>query len=159
MNETSSRSHCIVNMYVTKVKNNNNKLIITKSSIKFIDLAGSERVGKTGKEGTHAIKKEISGFEGVMINWDLFSLGLHFENTLKFTDKKKARIQSCSQFPSVLSTTMFDAIDGNTYLYAIICISPSSFNGTETKFTLEYAKKMSLIKIKPIKSKEYDCKK
>lgn len=64
MNAASSRTHCLmwIKLY-TKLDDNQ----VHVNSMKFIDLAGSERVGKTGAEK----KMDKLYLEAIMINYSL----------------------------------------------------------------------------------------
>lgn len=71
MNETSSRSHCIASVFLTKKVTVEGKLHMQKSMLQFVDLAGSERTDKTGLEGQQEIRREMHGIESMAINWEL----------------------------------------------------------------------------------------
>lgn len=65
LNERSSRSHCLVSLYLSH-KSINSKL--TERQFLFVDLGGSERIQKSGVTGSHAN-------EAMAINSSLTTLG------------------------------------------------------------------------------------
>ena len=76
MNDSSSRSHCVTTLFLSKIlEDENGKKFVSQAMMQFVDLSGSERTVKTGLEGTEQIKGTITGMEGIMINIDLWALG------------------------------------------------------------------------------------
>lgn len=69
MNEESSRSHAVFSLSVQMYHvNANNEKVMTNGKINFVDLAGSENIGKSG-----AINKRAC--EAGKINQSLLSIG------------------------------------------------------------------------------------
>ena len=77
MNDSSSRSHCITSLFLSKILvDESGKKFVSQAMMQFVDLSGSERTIKTGLSGTEQIKGTVQGMEGIMINIDLWALGV-----------------------------------------------------------------------------------
>ena len=75
MNDSSSRSHCLTTLLLTKILvDDAGKKYVSQSMMQFVDLSGSERTSKTELSGQE-ITGTIPGWEGIMINLDLWALG------------------------------------------------------------------------------------
>ena len=62
MNDTSSRSHCVARLNLSKVSISDGVKKVSKSAFTFVDLSGSERLEKTGMEA----KSSVASFEGTI---------------------------------------------------------------------------------------------
>ncbi|KAI8879235.1 kinesin-domain-containing protein [Backusella circina FSU 941] len=119
-NETSSRSHAILNLSLYE-----NKKVVGK--LNFIDLAGSERASDRGNDS-----KKTRMMEGAEINKSLLAL--------------KECIRALTQdnkFPpfrtSKLTLVLRDSFIGNSRTCMIATISPNLSNSEHTLNTLRYA--------------------
>jgi len=135
MNRMSSRSHCI---FTLTVKSEEESGEIVTASINLIDLAGSERVNKTGVFGTRLeeLKK---------INKSLSALG----------DVISALSQNQKFVPynnSVLTTLLKESLGGNSKTIMIATISPAMENYAETLSTLRYAARVKKIRTTAIRN-------
>ena len=133
MNDESSRSHLIFAIIIESTNRRNGKKQIGKLS--FIDLAGSESSKKTGtdKEGQQ---------EANAINQSLSALGnviSALAEGAKFIRYKE----------NILTKLMQDSLGGNAKTLMFVNCSPSVYNDTETKNSLEYAKRVKEIKNNP----------
>merc|ERR1719189_334964 len=129
MNRMSSRSHCIFTLNVQQWIKENNEVVT--ACINLIDLAGSERVNKTGVFGTRLeeLKK---------INKSLSALG----------DVISALSQNQKFVPynnSVLTTLLKESLGGNSKTIMIATISPTMENFQESLSTLRYAARVKKI--------------
>ena len=136
MNKISSRSHCIFTLYMNQY---NNDGAVTASKINLIDLAGSERVNKTGVIGQRMeeLKK---------INKSLSALG----------DVIAALADHAKFVPynnSVLTTLLSESLGGNSKTIMMAAISPADDNFDETLSTLRYAERVKKIKQSAKKNK------
>lgn len=98
-------------------------------------MAGSERVNKTGNQGS-------SFYEGVNINKGLLSLG----------QVMTALSTNSSHIPyrqSVITTILQDSLNKKNYVTLIACISSNSEDLAETLQTLEFANRVKKLKNKP----------
>jgi kinesin family protein 5 len=133
MNATSSRSHSI---FIVTIEQKDLDTEITKlGKLYMVDLAGSEKVSKTGTTG-QTLK------EGSSINKSLTTLGIVMNCLV--TNAKHIPYRD-SQLTNLLS----DALGGNSNTAMIINCSPSSFNASETFSTLEFGQRAKMVRLKP----------
>lgn len=136
-----ARSHCcfFINIQQRKVEEIGSGADAIKretnlsAKINLIDLAGSERAGKTGATGDR-LK------EGAAINQSLSALG-QVINML--AEGKKGHIPYRN---SKLTRVLQPALGGNARTVMIAAISPADYNYEETLSTLQYASRASQIK-------------
>lgn len=149
MNSDSSRSHSIFTIHLERSDVNKNeqdnsnnkketkqKTKIRVAKLNLIDLAGSERQGKTGASGAR-LK------EATKINLSLSALG----NVISALVDGK-----CSHVPfrdSKLTRLLQNSLGGNTKTIMLACLSPADNNSDETMSTLRYASRAKSIKNKP----------
>uniref|UniRef100_A0A5S6QWW8 Kinesin-like protein n=1 Tax=Trichuris muris TaxID=70415 RepID=A0A5S6QWW8_TRIMR len=138
MNATSSRSHAIFTIYMTKICRNENANCY-KAKLNLVDLAGSERLKKTQAEG-----KRMK--EGIKINEGLLALG-NVISALTETTKSRVHIPYRD---SKLTRLLQDSLGGNSVTVMIACVSPADTNHDETMNTLRYAERAKKIKNKPL---------
>ena len=138
MNSESSRSHsvCIVTIGQT------DKLTGSKkgSKLTLTDLAGSEKVQKTGAEGDRLN-------EAKSINKSLSALG----NVINALSSKQKHVPYRD---SKLTRLLSDSLGGNSKTSLIITASPMSYNADETLSTLRFGARAKLIKNKPAVNSE-----
>eukprot|EP01059_Diplonema_ambulator_P034911 TRINITY_DN8059_c0_g1_i1.p1 TRINITY_DN8059_c0_g1~~TRINITY_DN8059_c0_g1_i1.p1 ORF type:complete len:736 (+),score=159.08 TRINITY_DN8059_c0_g1_i1:312-2210(+) len=140
VNETSSRSHTLVSMYVTQVYHVNGDTK-TVGRLNLVDLAGSERVEKTGAEGDRLKEAQT-------INLSLTLLG----NVInRLTDGKSLHIPYRD---SKLTRILQDSFGGNSRTTLFCNCSPSPCSQSETLSTLLFANRAKQIKNKPRINKE-----
>ena len=113
------------------------------STLNLIDLAGSERVSKTGAQG-------IRLKEGSMINKSLLTLGTVIyklseggRGHIPFRDSKLTRLLSSS-------------LGGNAKTAVVCTVSLASRNADETKSTLDFASRAKKVVNKAIKNEVTD---
>ena len=143
MNADSSRSHSIFSIHLERSDfelgnklQKDRKAKIRVAKLNLIDLAGSERQGKTGASGIRL--KEAS-----KINLSLSALG----NVISaLVDGKSSHIPFRD---SKLTRLLQDSLGGNTKTIMLACLSPADNNAEETLSTLRYANRAKSIKNKP----------
>ena len=140
INEASSRSHSIFS--ITFSQTNNRDYSTKTGQLHLIDLAGSEKVSKSGAAG-----KRLE--EAKNINKSLTTLGLVIYS---LTDGKSAHIPYRD---SKLTRILQDSLGGNSKTALIITCSPSSFNESETISTLRFGMRANSIKNTPKINREY----
>ena len=139
-NETSSRSHAILNIMVSyKDKNINENKEIKYAKLNLIDLAGSERASVTKNKGLRLI-------EGANINKSLLTLG-NCINALSEKNEKGNKIYIPYR-DSKLTRLLKDSLGGNSRTIMIANISPFIYNFDDTYNTLKYAERAKCIKTK-----------
>eukprot|EP01065_Artemidia_motanka_P009039 TRINITY_DN14609_c0_g1_i1.p1 TRINITY_DN14609_c0_g1~~TRINITY_DN14609_c0_g1_i1.p1 ORF type:complete len:792 (+),score=327.75 TRINITY_DN14609_c0_g1_i1:63-2378(+) len=140
MNDTSSRSHTIITLWVTQISHiqDDTKTI---GRLNLVDLAGSERVEKTGAEGDRLKEAQT-------INLSLTLLG---NVIMKLTDGKSLHIPYRD---SKLTRILQDSFGGNSRTTLLCNCSPSTLHQQETVSTLGFANRAKQIKNKPRVNKE-----
>jgi len=131
MNEYSSRSHLIMTVDVATIDKLSNKR--TQAALHMIDLAGSERVGRSGVQG-QALK------EAQFINQSLAALG----NTLSALGRKDNHVPYRD---SKLTHALADALGGNSKVLMFCNVSPSSDNVLETLSSLSFATRTRAVEL------------
>lgn len=156
MNATSSRSHCVVTVAMTR------RGVVSKCCL--VDLAGSERLKKSlgfnmgGGGGTSSY--DVSPFsskqngkseeavvmerarEGININGGLLALG----NVIVALCERRPHIPFRS---SKLTRLLQPVLTGNCRTAMVACVSPESSSFEETLNTLKYADRAKSIKTDP----------
>ena len=137
-NETSSRSHAILQVSIEyKEKNSGIDFQIKFSKLSLIDLAGSERAAATNNKGIRLI-------EGANINRSLLTLG-NCINALCDANLKGKKIHIPYR-DSKLTRLLKDSLGGNARTVMIANISPSINTFDDTYNTLKYANRAKNIK-------------
>ena len=133
MNEKSSRSHSIVQFYLSQTHDppQPDKRDI-ECVVTIVDLAGSERQSKTDAAGQQFT-------ESKNINTSLLMLGRALNS---FSDGNKHHVPLRE---SKLTRLLSESFGGNARTWMLACISPSSYNYSESMSTLEYAQNAKAI--------------
>ena len=138
INEYSSRSHTIFQLYLeTSIQDNEKNAIRNKYSLlNLVDLAGSERINKEERNNnynneTGYINKSLFALSNV-IN----KLSENKNNYIPYRDSKLTRLLSV-------------ALGGGSLVTIICNISPSANNFFQTVSTLRFANRAKNIKLKP----------
>ncbi|CAM9504335.1 unnamed protein product [Chrysoparadoxa australica] len=131
MNEHSSRSHLKLSVHITST--NLHTDAITRGNLHLIDLAGSERVGKSGAEG-QVLKEALN------INKSLSSLG----------DVIAARANKAGHVPfrnSTLTYLLQDSLSADSKTLMFVCISPVIYNADESSCSLNFASRVRTVEL------------
>lgn len=149
MNETSSRSHAVFTVIVSRMGSCADHQLTQKrhdpttnmtgekvSRISLVDLAGSERQAATGATGAR-LK------EGANINKSLTTLGKVIAALAQQSDARK-RKEHVPYRDSVLTWLLKESLGGNSKTAMIATISPADYE--ETLSTLRYADAAKRIK-------------
>eukprot|EP01083_Nonionella_stella_P019633 54533_1 len=140
MNKTSSRSHFIITFYLKLRKTPQAGGHKLSAKVNFIDLAGSEKVKKTGASGQRL--KEAQS-----INAGLSTLSRVIEALAK-------KRQSIPFRDNALTWILKDSLAGNTKTTLVITCSPHQFNKEETITTCRFGSRCKLIKTHVSSNKE-----
>eukprot|EP01059_Diplonema_ambulator_P002994 TRINITY_DN1264_c0_g1_i1.p1 TRINITY_DN1264_c0_g1~~TRINITY_DN1264_c0_g1_i1.p1 ORF type:complete len:927 (+),score=425.52 TRINITY_DN1264_c0_g1_i1:379-2781(+) len=125
MNDQSSRSHAM--FQITMEMQTNTQNAFSTATIRFVDLAGSENLKKSGSDGARM-------HESIHINTSLLSLRRVIDQLLEGKAMPAYR-------DSKLTRLLSDCLGGNSKTWFLACVSPSVVNLEETKNTLRYAAK------------------
>ena len=138
-NETSSRSHAILQVSIEyKEKNSGIDYEIKYSKLSLVDLAGSERASATQNRGIRLI-------EGANINRSLLTLG-NCINALCDAAAKGIKKPYVPYRDSKLTRLLKDSLGGNARTVMIANVSPSINAFDDTYNTLKYANRAKNIK-------------
>lgn len=144
MNLSSSRSHAIFTISVKQIEYSDiltgKVLNVKKSTLRLIDLAGSERQSTTG-----AVGQRLK--EGSTINKSLTCLGRVINALAKANTSQVSEKPEKSLIPyrdSTLTWILKESLGGNSKTAMIACISPCDYE--ETLSTLWYASNAKKIK-------------
>ncbi|KAK7200252.1 kinesin [Novymonas esmeraldas] len=127
MNETSSRSHAIMQIALSQEFESVEKKDL-ECVVSLVDLAGSERQAKTESSGQQFE-------EAKKINHSLLMLGRALNS---FSDRKGGDA-FISLRESKLTRLLSESFGGNSKTWMLATVSPTAFNLTETISTLDYA--------------------
>ncbi|GAX80690.1 hypothetical protein CEUSTIGMA_g8125.t1 [Chlamydomonas eustigma] len=123
MNEHSSRSHLVLSVYITAVAKAGGTTF--KGKLHLIDLAGSERLSKTGAQGDRL--KEAQN-----INKSLSALG----DVIQALQQREKHIPYRN---SKLTRLLEDSLGSSSKCVMVVNVSPATENVPETKCSLEFA--------------------
>ena len=142
MNAQSSRSHAIFTLTLEQRSGGGERRV---SKFHLLDLAGSERVKRTGAQG-------MRFKEGVAINTSLLALG----NVISALSEESSRVKKAGS-PSLhvpyrdskLTRLLQDSLGGNSKTCMIACVSSAEENLEESLNTLRYAARARAIRNAP----------
>jgi kinesin family protein C2/C3 len=123
MNAHSSRSHLILSVSIKSTNKFTGEKLSSK--LQLIDLAGSERVGKTDATGDRL--KEAQA-----INKSLSALG----NVIQARANNKGHVPYRD---SKLTYLLQDSLEGNSKVLMFVNVSPVAYNASETLCSLNFA--------------------
>ena len=143
MNKGSSRSHSL--FCVTIFQRNTITGSTQCGKLYFVDLAGSEKMSKTGIEGGMGLK------EAQNINKSLMTLGMVIN----------ALTEGASHIPyrdSKLTRVLQESLGGNSQTTLIVTCSPNISNASESLSTLRFGQRAKLIKNKVVANTQKSAK-
>ena len=130
-NEESSRSHLIFTMIFTVLDKSG---VCRKSKLNICDLAGSERLGKSGSVGstlkeTQYINKSLSALSNVI-------------------EKLQQKSQHVPFRESKLTYLLRDSLTGDSKTLAFVCCNPLADHFNESNCSLRFGNKLSKVELK-----------
>jgi len=139
-NETSSRSHAVLQVHVTQSPRT---AALTEQrtmgTLSIIDLAGSERAAATSNMGQRMV-------EGANINKSLLALG----NCINALCESGGAVRHVPYRNSKLTRLLKFSLGGNCKTVMIVCVAPTSNHFDDTHNTLVYAERATKIKTKVV---------
>jgi kinesin family protein 5 len=132
MNDDSSRSHAVV--LIELIQKDLERGGSKSGKLYMVDLAGSEKVSKTGAAGETLE-------EAKNINKSLSALGLVIMNLTEGNSRAHIPYRD-----SKLTRILQESLGGNARTTIIICCSPSSYNEQESLSSLYFGKRAKKIK-------------
>ncbi|NXO13361.1 KIF9 protein, partial [Oriolus oriolus] len=142
LNKNSSRSHCIFTLYIECRSRDYTNLKCLKSKINLIDLAGSERLSKTGSEGQVRI-------EASYINKSLSFLE---QLVIALADPKREHIPFRQ---SKLTHVLKDSLGGNCNTVLVTNIYGEAAHVEETLSSLRFATRMNWVTAEPVPNEPF----
>ena len=145
-NAESSRSHLLFTIHFN-VSSDSNKDLVRNGCLHIIDLAGSERVDKSGSVGDRLT-------EAKHINTSLFVLSLVIEKLqeeqkLQKKSNSKQKKKPCIPYShSKLTYLLRNSLGGDSKTLAIVCCSPSQDHFHESHNSIRFAAKASKVELK-----------
>ncbi|KEP54959.1 kinesin motor domain protein [Rhizoctonia solani 123E] len=137
-NQTSSRSHAVLQINVTQSpRTASTTECQTSATLSIIDLAGSERASATRNMGERML-------EGANINKSLLALG----NCINALCATGGRTRHVPYRNSKLTRLLKFSLGGNCRTVMIVCVAPTSAHYEDTQNTLKYANRAKEIKTK-----------
>ncbi|XP_013225759.2 kinesin-like protein KIF9 isoform X1 [Columba livia] len=143
LNKNSSRSHCIFTIYIESRFRAFSDVKCVTSKINLIDLAGSERLSKTGSEG-QVLK------EAAYINKSLLFLE---QIVIALADPKRDHVPFRQ---SKLTHVLKDSLGGNCNTVLVANICGEAVHVEETLSSLRFATRMKWITTAPVINKTYN---
>jgi len=139
-NETSSRSHAVLQVHVTRSPRTADVTEErTIATLSIIDLAGSERAAATTNMGQRMV-------EGANINKSLLALG----NCINSLCESGGAVRHVPYRNSKLTRLLKFSLGGNCKTVMIVCVAPTSQHFDDTHNTLIYAERATRIKTKVV---------
>ncbi|XP_070835582.1 kinesin-like protein KIF6 [Chaetodon trifascialis] len=141
MNQASTRSHCIFTVHLCRSEPGSATL--RRSKLHLVDLAGSDRVSKTGLNGQ------------LLTEAKYINLSLHYLEQVIIALSEKSR----SHIPyrnSMLTSVLRDSLGGNCMTTMIATMSADKRNLDESISTCRFAQRVGLIKNEAILNEELD---
>ena len=152
INEYSSRSHCIFQIYLEQFQLNG-KGEVNKSffsCLNLVDLAGSERINERENKKVHI---DETGY----INKSLFML----TNVINKLAENSSSINKKIYIPyrdSKLTRLLSQSLGGNSLTTIICTISPASMNYYQTLSTLRFATRAKSVRLQASTNEYFDDK-
>ena len=148
MNDSSSRSHCIVSLRLWKYEKSSQNVSISR--FQFCDLAGSERMHKTYADGA-TYKKPNGGWnldviQGMSTNFSLMELSRCLQDISMV--RKAKRDFNFRAYVTDLPFLLSDTIVGNALTACFVCISQAISNKAESRAAMDFGKRFSSLSIK-----------
>ncbi|XP_075963096.1 kinesin-like protein KIF6 [Anarhichas minor] len=141
MNQASTRSHCIFTVHVCSREPGSATL--RRSKLHLVDLAGSDRVSKTGLNGQ------------LLTEAKYINLSLHYleQVIIALSEKNRSHIPYRN---SMLTSVLRDSLRGNCMTTMIATIAVDKRNLDESISTCRFAQRVALIKNEAILNEELD---
>ena len=164
MNDASSRSHVAIILNLLKIERCTG--LYTRTCFNLVDLAGSERAKRVkGGEGAKGNGVDMSAFmlkytkvfrgefheftvheQGMMINFDLFGIGLNVQHATQ-AHAKGRKYNPPTQCSSPSQNFLMGCCDGQARLGMCVCLSQSLQNGFESYESLKFGESLAKLRV------------
>ncbi|XP_053700459.1 kinesin-like protein KIF6 isoform X3 [Synchiropus splendidus] len=141
MNQASTRSHCIFTVHLCGREPGSATL--RRSKLHLVDLAGSDRVGKTGLNGQ------------LLTEAKYINLSLHFleQVIIALSERNRSHIPYRN---SMLTSVLRDSLGGNCMTTMIATLAVDKRNLDESISTCRFAQRVAVIKNEAVLNEELD---
>ncbi|XP_051249392.1 kinesin-like protein KIF6 isoform X1 [Dicentrarchus labrax] len=141
MNQASTRSHCVFTVHLCRREPGSATL--RRSKLHLVDLAGSDRVSKTGLNGQ------------LLTEAKYINLSLHYleQVIIALSEKNRSHIPYRN---SMLTSVLRDSLGGNCMTTMIATMAVDKRNLDESISTCRFAQRVALIKNEAILNEELD---
>ncbi|XP_059210074.1 LOW QUALITY PROTEIN: kinesin-like protein KIF6 [Centropristis striata] len=141
MNQASTRSHCIFTVHLCRREPGSATL--RRSKLHLVDLAGSDRVSKTGLNGQ------------LLTEAKYINLSLHYleQVIIALSERNRSHIPYRN---SMLTSVLRDSLGGNCMTTMIATMAVDRRNLNETIATCRFAQRVALIKNEAMLNEELD---
>ncbi|XP_060939280.1 kinesin-like protein KIF6 [Limanda limanda] len=141
MNQASTRSHCIFTVHVCRREPGSDT--VRRSKLHLVDLAGSDRVSKTGLNGQQLTEAKY------------INLSLHYleQVIIALSEKHRSHIPYRN---SMLTSVLRDSLGGNCMTTMIATLAVDRRNLDESISTCRFAQRVAVIKNEAILNEELD---
>uniref|UniRef100_A0A3P9BTZ9 Kinesin family member 6 n=1 Tax=Maylandia zebra TaxID=106582 RepID=A0A3P9BTZ9_9CICH len=141
MNQASTRSHCIFTVHLCRREPGSATL--RRSKLHLVDLAGSDRVSKTGLNGQ------------LLTDAKYINLSLHYleQVIIALSEKNRSHIPYRN---SMLTSVLRDSLGGNCMTTMIATMAVERRNLEESISTCRFAQRVAVIKNEAILNEELD---
>ncbi|XP_041668171.1 kinesin-like protein KIF6 [Cheilinus undulatus] len=141
MNQASTRSHCIFTVHLCRREPGSATL--RRSKLHLVDLAGSDRVSKTGLNGQ------------LLTEAKYINLSLHYleQVIIALSEKNRSHIPYRN---SMLTSVLRDSLGGNCMTTMIATMGVDRRNLDESISTCRFAQRVALIKNEAVLNEELD---
>ncbi|KAG7225218.1 hypothetical protein INR49_014777 [Caranx melampygus] len=141
MNQASTRSHCVFTVHLCRSEPGS--ATVRRSKLHLVDLAGSDRVSKTGLNGQ------------LLTEAKYINLSLHYleQVIIALSEKNRSHIPYRN---SMLTSVLRDSLGGNCMTTMIATMAVDRRNLDESISTCRFAQRVALIKNEAILNEELD---
>jgi len=153
LNDSSSRSHCIIWLTLWKYEKSVKKVDVSR--LQFCDLAGSERMQHAHKDGASYMQANreynMDIMQGLCTNYSLMELSKCLQDIAQFRkSKKKFSAKEGFSFRAYMTDLLLllsGSLLGNALTACFICVSQAEANQSQSKSSLEFGKRFSKLSI------------
>lgn len=153
LNDSSSRSHCIIWLTLWKYEKSQKKVHVSR--LQFCDLAGSERMKHAHKDGASYMQANreynMDIMQGLCTNWSLMELSKCLKDIATFRKAKKKFSDkegfSFRAYSTDLLLLLSGSLLGNALTACFICVSQAESNQSQSKSSVEFGKRFSKLSI------------
>lgn len=145
MNDTSSRTHCLV--WVTlRLKEGD---LVRTSRFQFCDLAGSERLEDAHGTAANPFKDGGEALNGFMTNYSLMMLSSCARQLVEARRKRNTSSFSFRTFLVDLVMLLKESMTGTAATACFVCLSQAPPNLMQSKFALDFGEVFAQLSSRP----------